>query len=729
MLVRVAVFAPVSGTFDYRVNAARLPAIGARVLVPFGRARKMGVVLEHLPHSAVAREKLKSVVEVVDESPVAGPAVLALARRAAAYYRYPLGEVLALAMPASLRKATAQGPATETNYRISEAGRAALGTTTLRAPRQREVLALVASGDFSEQQRSALAFDWRRPLRDLRERGWVEELQTQAAYSPVVPSAATPSPLQLNGAQAEAVSSISEGCDAFVVWLLQGVTGSGKTEVYLRAAQQVLEQGRQLLILVPEIALTEHFVSRVSAATGQPPALYHSGLTESERALTWQASADGRARVVIGTRSAIWLPCRRLGLVVVDEEHDGSYKQAEGMRYSARDVAVMRASLESVPVILGSATPSMESLVNVERGKYRALLLPGRAGAAKPPAMQVVDLRGRKLETSISPELLDAITRRLARGEQSLLFLNRRGYAPTLMCHQCGEAAQCNRCHARLVYHKWRSKLVCHHCGGEQPWRGRLDCCDQPEPIAVGAGTERLEETMRALLPNARIARIDRDSTRSKGSRTRLLKAVLAQEVDVLIGTQMIAKGHHFPAVTLVGIVDADQLLYSADFRAGERFVQQTLQVAGRAGRAEKPGEVLIQTHLPTHPLLRLLLGEGYQACADHILAERRLGAFPPYSAMALIRAEANHVDQATAFLRRCADVLAQAGIRDVSWMGPVPAPMEKRAGMFRWQLLLNASARPRLGQALDVLIDALPSLRESGRVRWSLDVDPLELF
>ncbi len=512
----------------------------------------------------------------------------------------------------------------------------------------------------------------------------------------------------------------------FGAHLLQGVTGSGKTEVYLHAARAMLETGRQTLMLIPEIGLSEQLVQRFRQRFGTAVAVLHSELSERERALVWARARNGAVGIVLGTRSAVWTPLPALGLVVVDEEHDPAFKQEEGFRYSARDVAVMRARGAGVPIVLGSATPSLESEWNVRLGKYRRLVLPQRAGGALAPALRGVDVRGMKLVGGLGDILCAAIDERLARGEQTLLFLNRRGYAPVRMCHACGHIAQCSRCDAHLVLHQARERLICHHCGAEQ----RLDaprevCCPTPDWFTLGVGTEQLEAVLRERFPRARVLRVDRDTMRRKGELERAYAAVRDRRVDILVGTQMLAKGHDFPAVTLVGVVDADSRLFAADFRAGERFAQTLLQVAGRAGRAEAPGLVLVQTHHPAHPLLQLLLRQDYDAFAAAALAEREEVGLPPCVALAVVRAEATDARAPQAFLRRLRAVLP--GGTDVEIAGPVPAPMERRAGKYRAVLMLSSRRRAALARLLNGLPEVAETLPERGKVRWHVDVDPQE--
>jgi len=503
------------------------------------------------------------------------------------------------------------------------------------------------------------------------------------------------------------------------------VTGSGKTEVYLDAIASAMAQGRQALVLVPEIGLTPQAVARFRARLGVPVAALHSGLADGERAAAWLAAARGEAPLVIGTRSAVFTPLARPGLVVVDEEHDASYKQVEGFRYHARDLAVVRARALGVPVVLGSATPSLESLANVDAGRYRALRLTRRAGAARTPSVEVLDLRGAKLDDGLAPRALAEIGAALDRGEQALVFRNRRGFAPVLLCHACGWHAECPHCERPMTLHAASAALHCHHCGLRRPRPADCPSCHDRGLMAVGIGTQRLEAMLAQHFPRHQVLRVDRDSMRRKGAFEALLAGLADGRPAVLVGTQMLAKGHDLPNLTLVVLADVDGGLFSPDFRAPERLAQTIVQVAGRAGRADKAGRVLLQTHQPGHPLLARLLGGGYGAFALAELQERRALDLPPFGAHALLRAEARAQAPLDAFLGAARALFSDATA--VAARGPLPAPMPRRAGMLRAQLVLESPRRGALHAALGARLDALHALREARAVRWSLDVDPID--
>jgi primosomal protein N' (replication factor Y) (superfamily II helicase) len=511
----------------------------------------------------------------------------------------------------------------------------------------------------------------------------------------------------------------------FAAHLLYGVTGSGKTEIYLRSIETVIARGGQALVLVPEIALTPQLVQRFEERFGASVAVLHSGLAGMERRDAWRAAHGGSANIVIGTRSAVFTSLPRLGLIVVDEEHDASYKQHEGFRYSARDLAVLRAQRAGVPIVLGSATPSLESMENAAQGRYTMLLLPQRAGAGRVPRMTLVDLRRHASEQGLSQPVLQAIGRHLATGGQIIVFLNRRGYAPTLFCSECGWVASCAHCDARMTLHLRAAELRCHHCGAKAPVPACCANCAQPL-FPVGQGTERVEETLARLFADAPLARLDRDTTAARGGLQAVLADVHSGAARILIGTQMLTKGHHFPDVSLVVILDADQGLFATDYRATERLAQTIIQVSGRAGRASRPGEVLIQTSFPDHPLLRRLTEAGYDGFAESALQERRDASWPPFSRLALLRAEARDALRLDSFLQQAAGAApAAAGIRI---LGPAPALIARRADHHRAHLLVESADRGALQRFLAQWVPRIETLGNPGGLRWSLDVDPLEV-
>ncbi|NGP53460.1 primosomal protein N' [Thioalkalivibrio sp. XN8] len=717
-ILRVAVDAPLDTLFDYLPPATGpLPPPGARVRVPFGRRRPVGLVIEHADASELAAERLRPALESLDEEPLLDGGLLRLLAWTARYYHEAPGQVVAAALPAPLRQGK---PLPEPPLRVSGKGPPP-ESLARRAPRQAALLELLAQGPRRSDD-PGLPAGWRAIAARLAGRGLVE-----VEPEPAAPAwdAALPGP-RLTSAQQAAVAGILGDLGGFAARLLFGITGSGKTEVYLAAAAECLRRGQQVLVLVPEIGLTPQLVERFSTRLAAPVAVLHSGLGAAGRLAAWTDARAGRAAVVIGTRSAVFAPLARPGLVIIDEEHDPSLRQHEGVRYSGRDLAVMRASLAGVPVLLGSATPSLETLAHARQGRYRLDRLPERPGTARHPTVTLVDLRRHPATEGLSGPLLRAMGGHLERDGQVLLFLNRRGFAPALFCSSCGWVAQCRHCDARYTWHRRAGRLRCHHCGHDTGLPAACPECGA-DLRPAGEGTERLEEALARHFPGVAIARIDRDSTRRRGAVDQILDDVRDGRTRILVGTQMMAKGHDFPGVTLVGVINADQGLFGTDFRAGERLAQTLVQVAGRAGRADRPGEVLVQTSYPEHPLLQRLLAGGYEAFAEAALEERETAGWPPYSHLALLRAEAARPGLAFEFLQQLRQALGRPA--DVTVLGPAPAPMEKRGGRWRAQLLLQAARRPALHAALDHCAGVASELPLARKVRWFTEVDPQDLF
>lgn len=550
-----------------------------------------------------------------------------------------------------------------------------------------------------------------------------------SAESQESPRAGQGQTLVLNEEQRSAVAAIQRVLGTYQTFLLPGVTGSGKTEVYMEVIESVVQQQGQALVLVPEIHLTPQMLKRFTDRFQSAIGVLHSGVSVKKRAMVWSQVKDGSIPIVIGTRSAVFVPMKNLKLIIVDEEHDASFKQQEGFRYHARDVAVKRAQLENIPIVLGSATPSLESINNVECKRYTKLILPNRVGSAGEPTYRLVDIRNQKLCAGLSPLLFDAIQSHLNNKGQVLLFLNRRGYAPSWICHQCGWVASCEHCDAYYTYHHSARHLRCHHCDAVCEVIQRCPSCHGEQMVGVGVGTEKIEHVLSERFPTYPLVRIDRDSTRRKGSMDVIREAVLRGDPQLLIGTQMLAKGHHFPDVTLVAIVNADNGLLSSEFRALEQTAQLLIQVAGRAGRAEKPGEVIIQTHHPHHPLLLSLIHRGYTAFAKQALQERKQYGLPPHVSMAVIRAE-SRVEKAPGeflgIIQQQAMALKRPGIRI---FGPIPALMTKKAGQYRSQLLFESEKRAALQQILKELLLEVESRKAPPRVRWALDIDPISVL
>jgi len=726
-IIRVGLDVPVDRLFDYHCDDADADDVGRRAFVPFKNKVLVGIVLEVCSTSPLSQHLLKPALRILRDEPSLSKNDLLLLKFASDYYHYPLGMVVINALPSLLRRARALPSAVPETYSLTAAGEAA-GSEKLpaRATVRRKLFNL-----FKEQHTvhrasiPAVAATAPAALKQLIDLGWVEPC------SPFKIPAVEPIPQNevalpvLTAEQQKAAQTICADLSAFRPNLLLGVTGSGKTEVYLRAVDATLRNHLQVLLLVPEIALTPQLENTVQTRfPGSALVSLHSGLRETERLANWQAAQSGRAHIVLGTRLAIFAPLPRLGLIIVDEEHDHSYKQLDGLRYSARDLAVVRAQQRGVPIVLGSATPALETFYNAINGRYQLSTLTQRINAS-PPVIHCVDIQGEKLPDGLSQRLLAAIAMRLERGEQSLVFVNRRGYAPVLMCRACGWLSGCDRCSARLVLHLRDGSLRCHHCGHEERIPQSCPKCGNLELAPLGQGTQRVEDALAEHFPQARILRIDRDSTRRRHAWPDMRHKIRRREVDLLIGTQILAKGHDFPHLSLVGILNADAFLYSSDFRASERLFALLSQVAGRAGRGETRGEVLVQTEFPQHPFYTALRSQDYSAFARALIAERRQAGFPPSVYQALLRAEAHRLRTALDALERAAS-LGKALSRHVTVYDAVPAGMVRLAGKERAHLLVQSSSRPRLHEFLTVwrakLVHALPS-----QVRWSLDVDPME--
>ncbi len=728
--IQVAVPAPVYGRFDYlapdNIDAKKLQP-GCRVKVPFGRRTHIGIVLAQSNHTEVEIGKLKPVQAVFDDQSVLPADILQLLQWAAQYYHHPIGEVASAALPALLRQGREITVTGQTLWRISDS---VIDTDSefKRAPKQHQLYQLLQSSQqgLTDDELNQHSENWRSTMKALFNKKLVEKYEQPCL--PESESSIEDGPV-LNQQQQTIIDDVQAHGSGYQAHLIHGVTGSGKTEVYITLAEKLLAGDHQVLVLVPEISLTPQLTDRFIKRLGVRTACLHSGLNDRQRLCAWGSAARGQAQLVIGTRSAVFTPMPKLGLIIIDEEHDGSYKQQDGFRYNARDLALVRAQQANIPVILGSATPSLESLYNCEKQRYRLHTLNQRARASQAPRIELLDLCRVKLEEGLSPKLLSAIDQHLNNDGQVLLFLNRRGFSPLLMCHACGWTISCRRCDAHMTYHKSKQLLRCHHCGAESGVPQTCSDCGSDQLISIGAGTERIEQFLQSRNPDTRIERIDRDTTRRKGALNSKLENARTGYARILIGTQMLAKGHDFPNVTLVGVLDTDQGLYSGDFRAAEHLAQLITQVAGRAGRAEKPGEVLIQTHHPDHPLLQTLLHAGYEGFARAALVEREQAGFPPYRHLALLRCEAIKHDDGSAFMRSAHAMLNIKPGNGLDAFGPFPAPMEKRAGRYRMQLMLQSSERKALHQQLQTWMQSLVNLKMGNKVRWSLDVDPYDTY
>jgi primosomal protein N' (replication factor Y) len=725
VIARVALDVPVAMPFDYGSGELALRP-GHLVVVPFGRRRRVGVVVELAERSDIPDARLRRIERVLPLEPLPGE-TLRLIRFCSEYYHHPIGQVAIAAMPTALRRTSFGGAKVSWTYALTAAGReAGIEQLPARAVVMRKLMAaLHAAPELTEAQVRAISARAPALLRTWIAGGWVEPRKARRAIADAPAAVMLPGP-ELTGEQRFAVEQIAGGFGRFAPWLLEGVTGSGKTEVYFRLIELALAKGMQTLLMVPEINLTPQLESRFRERfPGVNMVSLHSGLAEGERCERWLSVRDGSALVVVGTRLSLFTPLPRLGLVIVDEEHDASFKQQDGVRYSARDLAVFLAMQRRVPVVLASATPALESFQNAKAGRFGHLRLRLRPAALK-PEIRLIEQQESLPPHGLSERVLQAMAARLARGEQSLVFLNRRGYAAALMCTACGWAAECGRCSARLVWHLQDKVLRCHYCGHEERMPRGCASCGNQDLRGIGKGTQRLEQALAERFPEARILRIDGDSTRRKHAWATMRDDIHADRADILVGTQMLAKGHDFPKLTLVAIVNPDTALYSTDFRAAEKLFQQLMQVAGRAGRAELPGEVLVQTRFPAHPVYQALLRQDYAAFAEELLDERRRAGFPPFIYQAVLRAEAPQEEPVMDFLGRAAR-LGLGLDSKVTLYDPVPAAMPRVAGHHRAQLLAQAESRAALQTFLTAWLEAITRLK-ANRVRWSLDVDPVEL-
>ena len=726
-IVRVALAVPLPRFFDYLYPPDLTPIVGGRVLVPFGSQKRVGIVVDLPVSSDVEKEKLKPIIDVLDAESLFNSTTWDWLAWSANYYRAALGDVLFQALPVKLRNGESAVKNERTFWRITELGKQALELGKLkRAKKQIEALNLLLTQDLEKGNNEIGSAIWSA----LKGKDYVEEIivpSEQKSWQQALgdnPLVNLDNRLTLNKQQALAFSQLlfQEG---FNVWLLEGVTGSGKTEIYLQYIEEVLKKGKQVLVLVPEIGLTPQTVRRFQARFNVEIDVLHSNLNDTQRLNVWERARTGQSAIVIGTRSALFTQFSDLGLIILDEEHDGSFKQQDGWRYHARDLGIVLAQKLNIPILLGSATPSLESVNNVQNGKYHHLVLSKRAGNATALRQFVIDLKHQRIQNGLSEPLLKRMQEHLEKGNQVLLFLNRRGFAPVLLCHECGWIDECHHCEKPYTYHQHQRVLRCHHCGAQKTVPMQCGHCGSTHLVTTGLGTEQLEETLKARFPQYNIARIDRDSTARKGKLEGYLEDIQQGKSQILIGTQMLAKGHHFPNVTLVALVNVDNALFSLDFRAEERLAQLYVQVAGRSGRAEKQGEVVLQTHYPDHPLLTTLLEKGYQAFAEETLKLRHNMGLPPFSFQALFKAQCRHSEEAENALSQLASFFYEQKIEGLQVLGPIPAPFSKKAGQYRWQLLLQHTSRKQLQSALSRYS---PELIKSSQVRLILDVDPLDL-
>jgi primosomal protein N' (replication factor Y) len=724
-ILQIALPCPLRLSFDYLPNNSDINwQAGMRVKVPFGSRELIGIVVSiKKANEESETAKLKTIIEAIDQDAILPADLLSLTQWLSDYYHHPIGDCFQTVLPKKIRLGELAELQTEAYWQLTSSV-----IETKLGKKQNELITLLK--EYSEGVSQKFIYQQlgqcRTSLLGLEEKKVVRSFQH--IKQPLI----THNPVehcQLNEEQLSAVENVWQTRSRFTPYLLQGVTGSGKTEVYMQLAENMVEAGKQILILIPEIGLTTQFVERFKKRLAARIVILNSAVSDGERKQSWLSAKAALADIVIGTRSAVFTPLPNLGLIIIDEEHDASYKQQDGLRYHARNVALIRAQRANIPIIMGSATPSLESLYNVEQQRYQLLILKLRATGASMPKIKLIDSRGPSANSGISTVLYQAIKTQLSAGNQVLLFINRRGFAPVLMCHGCGWQATCSHCDARMIVHQRRNVLCCHHCGLIQRLINKCPTCQATDLKTYGAGTEQIEQSLQAYFPETPVLRIDRDSTQKVNAFANIVNEIRQGGAKILVGTQMLAKGHDFHDVTLVGVLDADQGLFSADFRSTESLAQLIIQVTGRAGRGDKKGEVFIQTSQPQHEFWQNIIKHGYAFTAHKILAERKMMAMPPTGSLCVIRAESQDESLAMQFLSEVSGIFHQATQQEVIVMGPVPAIMERRAGRYRAQLLLLSQQRKPLHQLLDHFMQAIGSLKLTRKVRWSIDIDPLDLL
>ena len=706
------------------VDTSAVPAIGLRVRVAFGRSERIGLVVGISDTCTFDPSKIKPILEYLDDTPLLTPELWQLGLWAAEYYQYPVGDALMHLLPAKLRHNN-PNQLIQLNWQISD-DTPDFGRAHKQKALWEQLQPLAPTFNLDQLQKCGIKPSQLKPFieKELLSpcQPLPQHIQLQLAQTP----------LTLNAEQSAVVDHLASAQNSFSCHLINGVTGSGKTEVYFQAMAHILDQGQRVLLLVPEIGLTPQLLERLEARFNNRVLALHSGFTDHQRLNAWQQANLGQADIVIGTRSALFTPIPKLGLIIIDEEHDQAYKQQEGFRYHGRDLAIKRAADANIPIVLGSATPSLESLANVARGRFTQWLLTQRAGDACEQNYEVIDLRNQPQRAGISLQLQDMIGIQLELGHQVLLMLNRRGFAPSLQCQSCGEAAQCPACDANMTLHRRPPRLHCHHCEHQQPVSLRCPSCNSHQLKPLGQGTERTEDQLQSLFPNTPVYRIDRDTTRNKGSLESMLKQVHEGGPCLLLGTQMLAKGHHFPKVTLAAILDADTSLFSSDFRGPEKLAQLLVQTSGRAGRGKVPGTAAIQTYQADHPTIEMLVTNGYNAFAQQELVNRQQSGLPPLGHMALFHAQAKDANHSFTLLNWLAQQIQDPELstytRSLLVFGPMPAFMARRAHFYRAQLQLQHPNRKQLQQLLQILCERLDAHSGARKIRWSLDIDPQEL-
>lgn len=720
---RVALAVPLRRLFDYKIQPDTQPQIGCRVLVPFGRNKVVGIVIDLTETSDFDNNKIKPIIEVLDRQALFSAELMKMKHWMVNYYLCPPGEVFVNLLPKRLKEGKPAKLLAETIWQTVEHAE----PVPTKAKQQFAMHQFLSqNGPTSESLLKQDGFS-KQIINFLEKRGAIEPAEID--YSERKPVKITTPEVSLTEEQNIAIKEF-RAVQGFATFLLEGVTGSGKTEVYMRLMADVLQNGQQVLILVPEIGLTPQTLQRFQARFNCEIVALHSELNDSERHNAWLKSQMGVARVIVGTRSAVMVPAPDLGLIILDEEHDASYKQLDGLRYNARDVAVKRAADNKCKVILGSATPALETVLNAKQNKYKHLKLTQRATATKVPKIEVLDIKHQPLKAGLCYGTIEAIKHHLSNNNQVLVFLNRRGYSPALICHECGWVCKCERCDNHFTFHKALRQIVCHHCGEAAPPPHQCHDCGSTQIVDVGIGTEQVFDWLNETFPEANAIRIDRDSVRRKGELENKLAAVAEGKHQLLVGTQMLAKGHHFPNLTLTVVVNLDSALYSADYRAAERMAQLLVQVAGRAGRSEKAGQVILQTHFPDHSYIQTLITQGYQKLQTKLLEERNQMMLPPYQYWTIIRLEAQMLEKVQQASQQIEHLFNQHIVKhytNVELFAAMPAPQEKRAGRFRYLLVFQSDKRSMLNAAISQLVISLEQNQFSQQVRWTVDIDPQE--
>ncbi len=724
-IAQIALAVPLRRLFDYRIPEGMTCQVGMRVSVPFGRQKLVGFIVNIAEHSEYPENKLKSVLTCYDLQPLMNSAQMAMLNWLCQYYLCPPGEVFINLLPKKLKQGDPAQLVEEPVWQLSLNAQASVPN---RAKQQLALFEyLKQQGCQAESLLKQAGFS-KQIINQLEKKQLIKPLDILS--QPAKPLNIHPSPYQLHPQQQDAISAV-ESHVGFKAFLLEGVTGSGKTEVYMQLMAKVLAEGKQVLILVPEIGLTPQTLKRFQQRFDCGIAILHSELNDSERHNAWLKASKGLAPIILGTRSAVLVPTPNLGMIILDEEHDASYKQQDGLRYNARDVAIKRAASEKCPIILGSATPSLETLNNAQQGRFVHLKMLERAQKNPPPKPQILDIKHQPLQAGLAYGVIEAIEHHINQGNQVLVFLNRRGFSPALICHECGWVCQCNRCDQHFTFHKALSQVVCHHCGDIAKPPMQCEECGSTQIIDWGIGTEQLADWFSEKYPQAKPIRIDRDSVRRKGELENKLKAIEQGEHQIMIGTQMLAKGHHFPNLTLTVVVNIDSALYSSDFRAVEKMAQLLVQVSGRAGREEKPGQVILQSHFPEHEYLQTLINSGYPALQQQLLTEREAMHLPPFYYWAILRLEAVKQEKLLSVIELTEQLFSehiQPNYQNVELLTSMPAPQEKRAGKFRYLMVFQTTQRSMLNAAMRQLILSLEQNSFSQQVRWTLDIDPQEL-